>query len=98
MQTRRSPPQSNNSNSDDGKAGTSDLPSTSGTVHWTVEEEAILIKFLVVHKAEAGNGLNFKTSIWTAAAEHMQLHTKKGGIKTASKCKSKWARVSVKHC
>jgi hypothetical protein len=97
MQTRRSPAQSINS-SDDGIAGTSDLPSTSVAVHWTVEEEAILIDFLVAHKAEAGDGLNFKASFWTTAAEHMRPHTKKGGIKTANKCKSKWTRVSAKRC
>jgi Myb/SANT-like DNA-binding domain len=96
MQTRRSPDQSNNSNSDDGKAD--GVPSTSGpgAVQWTVGEEEILIDFLVTHKAEAGDGLNFKASFWTAAAEHMQPHTKKGGKKTADKCRSKWNRVSLK--
>ena len=41
---------------------------------WSVEvqeEEGELIDFLPNHKAEAGDGANFKQTIWAQAAAHM---------------------------
>ena len=55
-----------------------------------------LIDFLIAHKSEAGDGLNFKASVWTAATAHMQPVTTKGGPKHADKCKAKWGRVHTK--
>jgi hypothetical protein len=62
-------------------------------VHWSSADEIAFIDFLIAHKAEAGDGLNFKPSVWTAAAEHMRPLTTKGGPKQADKCKAKWGRV-----
>ena len=61
--------------------------------HWPASDEAALIDFLVVRKAEAGDGFNFKAVTWQAAAIHMVAHTEKGDPKTARVCKNKWARV-----
>lgn len=60
---------------------------------WTLEDESHLVHFLIDHKAEAGDGANFKTSLWNAAAEELSKHITKGGPKTAGSCKSKWDRV-----
>ena len=40
---------------------------------WSVQEESELIGFLSNHKAEAGDGANFKQAIWTQAATHMSV-------------------------
>jgi hypothetical protein len=53
-------------------------------------DEAALISFLVAHKAEAGDGFNFKNPIWKATALHMVAYTEKGDPKIASACKNKW--------
>jgi len=52
-----------------------------------------LIIFLQDHLSEAGDGKNFKTAMWNAAAVHMIAHCVKGGAKTAVACKNKYARV-----
>ena len=39
--------------------------------HWFTSDEAALIEFLVTHKAEVGDGFNFKSITWTAAVAHM---------------------------
>ena len=62
---------------------------------WTFEDETCLIRFLLDHRAEAGNGANFKTSLWNAAGDELSKHVIKGGPKTAASCKSKWDRVSI---
>jgi hypothetical protein len=58
---------------------------------WPASNKATLISFLVVHKAEAGDGFNIKNTIWKAAALHMVAYTEKGDLKIASACKNKWA-------
>ena len=60
---------------------------------WTVEDEALLAAFLDDHRSEAGDGMSFKATIWTAAAAEMVKSTTKGGPKDAVSCKNKWAKV-----
>jgi hypothetical protein len=60
---------------------------------WTLEDESRLVQFLLDHHAEAGDGANFKASLWNAAGEELSKHVTKGGPKTAASCKSKWDRV-----
>ena len=91
MQTQSSPSQSIHSDSDGALWANTDP--AKAPVHWSAANETAFIDFLIAHKAEAGNSLNFKPSVWTAAAEHMQLLTTKGGPKHAEKCKAKWGRV-----
>ena len=94
MHTHSSPP---NSDSGDAswvtEAANSDLTTN---VIWTQEDETALIDFLITHKSEDGDGLNFKPSVWTAAATHLQPITTKGGPKNGDKCKAKWGRVCTK--
>lgn len=61
--------------------------------HWTIHDEAELIAFLELHRAEAGDGMNFKGRTWSAAAIELKPHTTKGGEKTGLACKNKWQRV-----
>jgi hypothetical protein len=86
MHTRSSPDQYNTS--EDGQGGGSD------TLHcqWSSEEEALLIDYVVENKDQMGDG----TSFWSAAAEQIKPHSKKGATKTAAKCKTKWNRVGLK--
>jgi hypothetical protein len=93
MQTRRlsdSPPGS--TQGADSPASVSNLPVADRSV-WTSEDETALIQFLNSRRAEAGDGANFKQTVWNAAAAEMAKHTTKGGVKTAAACKSKWTRV-----
>ena len=71
-------------------AANSDLTTN---VIWTQEDETALINFLTAHKSEAGDGLNFKQSVWTVAAAHLQPITTKGGPKSGDKCFAEWGRV-----
>ena len=91
MQTRSSPSQSVHSDSDGALRANTDP--AKAPVHWSAANETAFVDFLIAHKAEAGDGLNFKPSVWTAAAEHMRPLTTKGGPKHAEKCKAKWGRV-----
>jgi hypothetical protein len=63
--------------------------------YWTEKDEQALVKFLLLHKAEAGDGANFKKQVWIAAAVEMAKHTTKGAPKTWSSCQSKWGRVRI---
>jgi hypothetical protein len=63
--------------------------------YWTEGDETRLVQFLLDHQAEAGDGANFKASIWNAAADELSKHVTKGGPKTSGSCKSKWERVSI---
>ena len=65
-----------------------------GKAQWTQVDKEELICFLIENKTAAGDGENFKKTMWTAAAAHMRQFTSKGGTKTADSCKNKWARVT----
>jgi hypothetical protein len=85
---------------------TSDSPPTSTEEHvkaeehakadWTPEDIEAFIDFLIEHKAEAGDGANFKPSVWSGSASEMAKHTTKGAQKSAAACKSKWAEVHTR--
>ena len=92
MHTRSSPAQSVRSDSDSTPDNAGPEPKVPA-VHWSQDNEIAFIDFLIAHKAEGGDGLNFKASVWTAAAEHMRPLTTKGGPKNPDKCKAKWGRV-----
>jgi len=66
---------------------------TMGHAEWTLEDEALLISFLKEHKAEAGNGANFKKPVWEAAGRFLSERRTRGGVKKADSCKSKYAKV-----
>ena len=59
---------------------------------WSAEEEQALVSALLEHKAQAGNGMNFKPAIWNAVAA--EVGSAKSAVKTADTCKMKWGCVS----
>jgi hypothetical protein len=61
---------------------------------WTQEDEKELLGFLLEHKAEAGDGVNFKQTTWNAAAAALAKRPHKGAVKSANSCKNKWTKVS----
>jgi hypothetical protein len=63
--------------------------------NWTWSDESALIMFLRAHHAEAGDGTNFKTATWTAAAVHMATLGLKSGAKSAASIKNKWGQAYV---
>ena len=68
-------------------------PEAHTTSHWTAEDESTLVAFLIEHKAEAGDGVNFKAATWKAVAIEMERHRTKGAVKSHLACKNKYACV-----
>jgi hypothetical protein len=46
--------------------------------HWTVTDETELLEFLQDYILEGGDGVNFKTVTWTAAAKVVDENQTKG--------------------
>ena len=67
--------------------------------HWTADDELFFVTYLLEHKAEAGDGFNFKDATFDKvgklldARQESDGRNKKGGPKTTSVCRSKWSRV-----
>jgi hypothetical protein len=55
--------------------------------HWMVADEMELPEFLQDHISEGGDGMNFKTVTWTAAAKVVDEHWTKGAPKNTIACK-----------
>jgi hypothetical protein len=73
---------------------------TKERARWTTEDETELLNFLIEHKSEAGDGLNFKKPTWTAAATHVNeiassRGNSRGALKSSESCKAKYRAVSV---
>jgi hypothetical protein len=66
---------------------------TESRCHRTEADKLAFINFLLDHKAEAGDGGNFKSNIWNDVSVEMLKHTSKGCVKVASKCKAKYILV-----
>ena len=82
------------------KPATSEHPHTSNRANWDIASEAALIQFLLKHKSNASDGINFKAPTFKVAAVHLNHLTSfdskstiKGGAKNSASCKNKWARV-----
>ena len=65
----------------------------SDNAHWTVADETALLNFLFDHKAAGGDGVNFKSPTFTAAAVVVDASRTKGEPKTAKVCQNKWNSV-----
>ena len=65
--------------------------------HWSPEETAVLVDYLYDHRAEAGDGGNFKAPTFNAAATHINPLLSQGPQKTAQMCKTKWNSVRYHH-
>ena len=61
---------------------------------WNEAETTALIDHLVAHKAEAGDGRNFKNATYNSVLPTLLPLTTAGPMKTAKMCKTKWATVS----
>jgi hypothetical protein len=61
---------------------------------WSPEETDAFVDYLVAHHSEAGDGGNFKTVTFTAAAREISPLLKFGPPKTERMCKTKWSSVS----
>ena len=67
-----------------------------GRAVWTIEDESALISFLIEHKSEAGDGVDFKQPTWVSAAQELAKRVPhKGAPKTADSCKNKWSKVQI---
>jgi len=89
MQTRSSPPQSEDGNNITIEPVTGSKP----RCDWSEKDEIELINFLIEHKAEAGDSATFKPVIWNAASQLLEKSRVKGGSKTSKACSDKWTRV-----
>ncbi|KAF8589173.1 hypothetical protein K439DRAFT_1283377, partial [Ramaria rubella] len=61
---------------------------------WVLKDDIALINFLINHKVEAGEGGNFKKSMWMAVAGVMVDWPSTRGLKTWEACRSRWIKVS----
>jgi len=89
MQTRSSPPQSEDGNNITIEPVTGSKP----RCDWSEKDEIELINFLIEHKAEAGDSATFKSVVWNAASQLLEKSRVKGGPKTSKACSDKWTRV-----
>jgi len=53
------------------------------------------LDYLIEHKAEAGDGANFKKTAFTLAAHHISHLHKNGGKKDFKAMQNKWSAVSI---
>ena len=60
---------------------------------WVLPEEERLIEYLEGHKAEAGDGLNYKMATYNLAAREIAGLLQKGPAKTGKSVKRKWSVV-----
>jgi len=62
---------------------------------WSIADETALIYFLIEHRAEAGDGFNFKATTFNAASLVLDARRTKGATKTSRVCKNKWTQVRL---
>ena len=62
-------------------------------VGWTLPEKQAMTSFLATHKAEAGNGFNFKDTTRSKVADHLRPMRTEGEVKIVNKCREKWGWV-----
>jgi hypothetical protein len=61
--------------------------------NWSDEEVTTLVNYLYENRAAAGDGGNFKQTIFNAVAVEIAPLLKQGAKKTGVMCKTKWASV-----
>ena len=61
---------------------------------WNDAETTAFVEYLWEHRAEGGDGGNFKDVTFRAAAEHIADKLTAGPTKTPKRCKTKWTSVS----
>ncbi|KAF8577413.1 hypothetical protein K439DRAFT_1533451 [Ramaria rubella] len=95
MRTRgsRSPP---NSQRPTPPPSTNNPPARKKAVAGVLEDDIALINLLIDHKVEAGEGGNFKKSMWMVVAGVMVDRPSTRGLKTWEACRSRWIKVTAK--
>ena len=63
--------------------------------HWSKEEEAALVDFLLSKETDKGECAMFNAQIFGEAAKHLKSLHKRGAEKTARSCKTKWQHVGI---
>ncbi|KIK79324.1 hypothetical protein PAXRUDRAFT_161556, partial [Paxillus rubicundulus Ve08.2h10] len=64
------------------------------SVSWSPVDTIVLVDEVIAHWAQVGDGMNFKSSIWTSISACLGLSQPlKGGLKAGKLCKEKWKRV-----
>jgi len=89
MCTRNSPPQSE----EDAVINLNQSIGVKPRCDWSDDDEVQLIDFLIDKSDDAGDLATFKAAVWNAATQHLAKSHKKGGVKTANSCSSKWQKV-----
>ena len=69
------------------------MPASPTAAQWTLSNEKLLVDFLHEHRAASGDGGNFKTATFQAAASVVEAKQTIGGPKTKKACQNKWAAV-----
>ncbi|KIK79933.1 hypothetical protein PAXRUDRAFT_159969 [Paxillus rubicundulus Ve08.2h10] len=92
------PPQRSSQSLPKGKSKAQDTSAsqapTSAPVSWSLADVNVLIDEVIAQQAKAGNGLNFRPSVWTSISACPGLSKSvKGGPKTGKSCREKWKRV-----
>jgi hypothetical protein len=64
-------------------------PEAPAQAQWTEANEIALIDYITEHKAEARDGMKFKSSFWTGAAKEMISHSDLDSVKKPQGCSSK---------
>ncbi|KAF8576712.1 hypothetical protein K439DRAFT_1622647 [Ramaria rubella] len=93
MRTRssRSPP--NSPQRPTPPPSTNNPPARKKAAAWVLEDDIVLINLLIDHKAEAGEGGNFKKSTWMAVAGVMVDWPSTRGLKTWEAFRSRWIKL-----
>jgi hypothetical protein len=73
------------------------LPNTTPRASWTEVEVDALVNYMFDHRAEAGDGGNFKVSTYTAAAAHIAQFTTPPQMKSVKSLQGKWQSVRCCH-
>ena len=68
--------------------------SNKSNANWNIDETNELVQYLWDHRAEAGDGGNFKSQTLTAAMQHITPYHSQGPVKDAKHVKRKWTAVS----
>ncbi|KAG1821400.1 hypothetical protein EV424DRAFT_819495 [Suillus variegatus] len=79
--------------------------SVGSATHWTDEATSRLIQYLTLHRAEGGDGINFKQATFAAAAAHLleppdgtpKENYIVGNKRDWQSCKNKWIMCKKKH-
>jgi hypothetical protein len=68
-------------------------PKSRSNAQWSEQDETILLQYLIDHKAEGGDGGNFKQPVWQGLVGELAKIPHKGADKNVTSCQNKWKKV-----